>query len=100
MWTDTADPETVAAAEAQSDLDARHAEFRLRVLERLTEVGMGLVEALGERGLAAEGGSLDLDAAEAFCRLSRSIRLTVTLHAKAQETLSAAKGAAAKARET
>ncbi len=87
------------------------AEIRLRVLARVTEIGMELMETLNRRAVAEEQGAVtdtvstvingDIgvsakspapkpprsDPAEAFAKLSRAVRLTVTLEVKADEAL-------------
>ena len=64
------------------------AERRLRLLERLTEIGMELAEALRERVLnPAADDADDKYPADAFARLSRAIRLTIALETKTDQAL-------------
>jgi hypothetical protein len=60
------------------------AESRLRMLRRLAEIGMELAERTLNIQAAPSKGQ---DPADAFARLSRAIRLTLTLEAKTDEAL-------------
>lgn len=98
----SADP---AAADAP-DPSVLLAERRLRILGELTDIGMELARDVGRKSraqadraeaIAASGGepapeatpAKEFDAAEAFARISRAIRLTLTLEARTDETLRA-----------
>jgi hypothetical protein len=76
---------------ADDDPSVVRAEGRLRLLRELTEIGMKLARGLEPCAPAAaddETGRLKgLDPADAFARLSRAIRLTLTLEAKTDEAL-------------
>jgi len=69
---------------ADDDPSVVLAEGRLRLLRELAEIGMKLARALEPAPAAAEKGR---DPADAFARLSRAIRLTLTLEAKTDEAL-------------
>jgi hypothetical protein len=60
--------------------DAR-AELRLAKLQRLSDKGLALADAVKEDGAA--------ESAEAFAKISRAVRLTLTLEAKLDDALSA-----------
>ena len=69
---------------------------RLALLEALSEMGMAIVCALNERIRAAQAASgtgvpmaLMVEAADVFCKLSRSIRLIIMLEMRAEEALEA-----------
>jgi len=69
---------------ADDDPSVLLAESRLRMLRRLAEIGMELAErTLNTHAAPAKG----QDPADAFARLSRAIRLTLTLEAKTDEAL-------------
>jgi len=83
---DIAAEEALQAA-APSDPEGERAERLLRVLERLTELGMVLAERLVARVTADETaeGAAPIDAGEvgaAFAKISRGVRMTVMLEAK------------------
>lgn len=89
------------AIPADADLDAAilRAEWKRRMLERLAEVGMELVEQVGSRAAArpeawaGEGGERREDCAKAFAQVSRAVRLTLALHTQIeQEILALRKG--------
>lgn len=98
MSIETPDPEPIAATEA-ADPDVRLAEFRLRVLEELTEIGLDLArdlrrqvlaDAQASQGETAEpvvGHAGARDPAADFASISRAVRLTVTLHGKVHDAL-------------
>ena len=71
--------------EAAPDPAVARAERRLRLLERLTEIGMELAEALRER--AGDADAKGRDPADAYARLSRAIRLTIALEEKTDRAL-------------
>jgi hypothetical protein len=75
---------------ADDDPSVVRAEGRLRLLRELAEIGMKLARGLEPAPVAADGEtgrSNGLDPADAFARLSRAIRLTLTLEAKTDEEL-------------
>jgi hypothetical protein len=77
----TADPAAAAIARA---------ERRLAMLGRLAELGMKLAEALTERAVSApKDAEPRHDPAESFARVSRAVRLTLALEAKADQDLAA-----------
>ena len=82
-------PMSCAVPDPTSDAAVARLERRLRLLERLTEIGMELAEALRERVI--EGGEAASDKApdpvDAYARLSRAIRLTISLETKTDEAL-------------
>jgi alkanesulfonate monooxygenase SsuD/methylene tetrahydromethanopterin reductase-like flavin-dependent oxidoreductase (luciferase family) len=61
-----------------SDMAERHG----RILAELSELGLGLARELQERALAAETPQEAADLADAFHRISRSVRQTLALEAK------------------
>ncbi len=75
--------QTALGADAPFDPDGARTERHLRVLERLTDLGMALAE-----GLAARVKADDFDAGEisdigtAFAKISRGVRMTVMLEEK------------------
>jgi hypothetical protein len=69
---------------ADDDPSVVRAEGRLRMLRRLAEIGMELAEWTLNTEAAPSKGQ---DPADAFARLSRAIRLTLTLEAKTDEAL-------------
>ncbi|MGA2953811.1 MAG: hypothetical protein ABSD80_16405, partial [Caulobacteraceae bacterium] len=78
------------------------AERRLRLLERLTQIGMELAEALRERALNPAAGDADdkgRDPADAYARLSRAIRLTIALESKTDQALADLKAGVVRERE-
>ena len=97
------------------------AERRLRILERLTQIGMNITEALHDR-VIADGvattvdtvidGEIDVsakssaskspcfDATDAFAKISRTVRLTLNLEMKADEALHPLRSGQSLARET
>jgi hypothetical protein len=96
------------------------AEWRLRMIEELAEIGMDLARGLHRRALAAadpaEPAAADTpetpktssarraaipgdDPAEAFARLSRAVRLSLALHARTDEALRALRAGVAVERE-
>jgi len=91
----SSDPEGAAPADAAPDPSILRAERRLRLLAELAEIGMELARALkpsaseGDPPPAAadEPPGRRRDPAEAFAGLSRAIRLTVALEAKADQEL-------------
>ena len=119
----TASPANDTAANDDLDLFAPailRAESRLRDLERMRRIGMDISEALHERvvaeGLApavstAINGVVDdsaksptaksprFDAAEAFAKISRTVRLTINLEVRADEALRALQSGQFLARE-
>ena len=97
------------------------AERRLRILERLTQIGMDISEALHDRVIAdgvvatastVVNGENDVsakspavksprfDPTEAFAKLSRTVRLTLSLEMKADDALRALRSGQFLARET
>jgi hypothetical protein len=75
-----------------------HTEQRLEIMRELTELGMALARDLTRRALQAPerpeaapeaAPAPRRDPADAFARLSRAIRLTLALEAKAEQQLSA-----------
>ena len=80
MSTSPSDP-----AEDAPDPSVAEAERRLRLLKELTEIGMELARKLRDR--AGEEDAKGRDPADAFARLSRAIRLTLSLEAKTLEHL-------------
>ena len=112
-------PADAAPAEAPDPAILR-AEWRLRMIEELAEIGMDLVRDLHRQALAAadpaEPAAADTpetpttssgrraatpggDPAAAFARLSRAIRLTLALHARTDEALRALRAGVAAERE-
>jgi hypothetical protein len=73
------------------------AERRLRLLERLTEIGMEMAEALAAR--VAGGEECDKDPIDAYAKLSRAIRLTIALEAKADQQIAELKSGIVQARD-
>ena len=72
----------------------QRAEWRLRMLEEVAEIGMDLMRALKRRAEAEVDGGEDVavakrDPADAFQRLSRAVRLTLALQARTDEALRA-----------
>jgi len=66
------------------------AEQRLAMLRRLAELGMQLAEKLTERALSAPADPEPKhDPAESFARVSRAVRLSLALEAKADQDLAA-----------
>jgi alkanesulfonate monooxygenase SsuD/methylene tetrahydromethanopterin reductase-like flavin-dependent oxidoreductase (luciferase family) len=61
-----------------SDMAERHG----RILAELSELGLGLARELQGRALAAETPEAAADLADAFHRISRSVRQTLALEAK------------------
>jgi len=88
-------PEDAARADSAPDPSVLRAERRLRLLAELAEIGMELARALkpsneGEAPAAApadEARGRRRDPAEAFAGLSRAVRLTLALEARADEEL-------------
>jgi hypothetical protein len=84
-----------------------YAERRMRMLEELASIGMDLTRALHRRVLATEAdppaagaqGVPPAEAAEAFAKLSRAVRLTLDLQARLEEKLRALRTGEATARE-
>lgn len=70
-------------AQAAPDPAVARAERRLRLLEELTEIGMGLARRLTDEATDSAGG----DPAEAYVRVSRAVRLTIALEAKTDQQL-------------
>jgi hypothetical protein len=108
--------EPLAAHDTPDDLDLlapaiARAERRLRILQDLTDLGMRLTRIVVEQAEAAGvAPAADEDVADApvapranpandFARLSRAVRLTVNLEARADETLRALLAGDAPARE-
>ncbi|HSZ53666.1 MAG TPA: hypothetical protein VK801_19020 [Caulobacteraceae bacterium] len=104
-----------ATAEAPDPAILR-AEWRLRMIEELAEIGMDLARGLHHQALAAadpaEPAAADTpetpttssarraavpgdDPAETFARLSRAVRLSLALHARTDEALRALRAGAA-----
>jgi hypothetical protein len=81
------------ASESSPDASARRAERRLRLLEEMSEIGMELLRGLKPSAAADEAADeaadrvKGRDPADAFARLSRAIRLTLTLEAKTDTQL-------------
>src|SRR5947209_8518737 len=83
------------ATPADADLDAAifRAEWKRRMLERLAEVGMELVEQVRARATArpdawaAERGERRDDVAQSFAQLSRAVRLTLLLHTQLESQM-------------
>jgi hypothetical protein len=104
-------PET--SGDEAPDPSVQRAERRLRLLEELSEIGMELVRGLRARttvdGASGESASGEApseagpgrlaNAAEAFARLSRAVRLTLALEAKTDQALQDLKSGLAPARE-
>jgi hypothetical protein len=65
-------------AELPSDPDGARTERLLRVLERLTDLGMELAEGLAARVKADDVGEVG-EVGAAFARISRAVRMTVML---------------------
>jgi hypothetical protein len=110
----TPDPAPVDLPEADEAVllaeRVRCAELRLRALEELLDVGMELTRNLRERALAGQSGEAPKagapsaiatpDYAGEFARLSRAVRLTLAMHARFDDALSALRtGAAAAVKE-
>jgi hypothetical protein len=74
-------------AEGMPDPAVARAERRLRLLEELTEIGMELARKL--RDDAGEYDHNGRDPADAFARVSRAVRLTISLEAKTDQELRA-----------
>ena len=111
LFTASSDDESAANDNAELFGPAiLRAERRLRILERLTQIGMDITEALHDRVIAdgvtatvetvINGGgdvsakssttkSPRFDPTEAFAKLSRTVRLTLNLEMKADEALRA-----------
>jgi hypothetical protein len=93
--------DAVVLAEAPDSAILR-AERRLRILEELTEIAMTLARALERQALAAAdtvdppepaaSAAPAFDPSVAFARISRAIRLTLALEARADEQLRPARG--------
>jgi hypothetical protein len=85
------DPAPQPQGLADDDPSVVRAEGRLGLLRELAEIGMKLARVLEPGAPAAAddetGRSKSRDPAEAFARLSRAIRLTLTLEAKTDEAL-------------
>jgi hypothetical protein len=77
------------------------AERRLRLLERLTEIGMALAEGLRDQVMYPEACKTPVeDPADAFARISRAVRLTIALESKTDQELADLKaGVVSPARE-
>jgi hypothetical protein len=79
--------------DATEALDAAilRAERCLRLLEELAEIGMDLARALHREAPAepAKHAASLVDSADGFARLSRAIRMILTLHARTDEALQA-----------
>jgi hypothetical protein len=91
------------AAEEAPDPSVVLAEGRLGLLRELAEIGMKLARALEPCAPAAAddaaGNPKSRDPADAFARLSRAIRLTLTLEAKTDEALRDLKAGVVRKRE-
>jgi len=75
--------EEVLEAEGPVDPDGERAEELLRVLARLTELGMVLAERLVAQVTADEDAAVDAgEVGTAFAKISRGVRMTVMLEAK------------------
>ena len=80
---------------ATPDLDAAifRAEWKRRMLERLAEVGMELVEQVRARAVArpeawsGERAERRDDVAVAFAKVSRAVRLTLILHSQVEQEI-------------
>lgn len=84
------DPAAVAEAERLA-LAVVRAERRLRTFEEISEIGMRLLRGLENPPAKDEASDKPrLDPALAFAKLSRAVRLTLELEARAEETLRAA----------
>lgn len=71
-----------AAWDSSAAMDAR-AERRLRVLQRLVEIGLGAVEALHEQSVErVAAGEPTVDLALAHARVARAVRQTLALEAR------------------
>ena len=80
--TDISAEEALEAARP-FDPDGERAEQLLRVLGRLTELGMMLAERLVAQATADETAPIDVgEVGAAFARISRGVRMTVMLEAK------------------
>ena len=90
--------------DAPKALDAAilRAERRLSLLEELAEIGMNLARTRTREALAepAEHAASLGDSADAFARLSRAIRMILTLHARTDEALQALRAGVEAERET
>ncbi len=98
----TADPAPASCDTPATDAPAagaiERAEQRLAMLRRLAELGMKLAEELAARTLSATKDSEPRhDPAEGFARVSRAVRLTLALEAKADQDLAALREGAAPA---
>jgi hypothetical protein len=94
--------DTIALDTAEETVDPAitRAERRLRILEELTEIGMALARALRHRMPVCEmDPALTHDPAESFARISRAIRLTLTLEAKTEQELADLKAGIVRQRE-
>jgi hypothetical protein len=98
----TADPapascETPAMATPAAGAIER-AEQRLAMFRRLAELGMKLTEKLTERALAAASDAEPRhDPADSFARVTRAVRLSLVLEAKADQDLAALRAGGAPA---
>jgi hypothetical protein len=76
------------------------AERRLRLLERLTEIGMALAEGLRDQVMYPEACKTPVEnPADAFARISRAVRLTIALEAKTDQALADLRAGVARERE-
>ena len=75
------DQAATAVQDSAADRATARAERRLARLERLSDKGLAMAEALPEDGAPAS--------AESFAKLSRAVRLTVTLEEKLDNALAA-----------
>jgi hypothetical protein len=103
----TIDPDAHVSSEADADeaqaSAIRRAEERLRILDELTDIGMNIARSVERRAMAeaATAETMDpktrgapsvaahRDPADAFARVSRAIRLTLTLATRAEDELRA-----------
>jgi hypothetical protein len=104
--TDAASIPQEDAPDVAFALSVRRAEWRLALLEELTEIGMEMARALragvaSQQSDGVEGSAKGRtkDPAEVFAQLSRAIRLTLSLHAKTDEELRDLRAGVVRARE-
>ena len=89
-----------AAPECAPNPAIAGAQWRMRLLEELAEIGMTLVRELRDTaGKAEPTPSKGRDPADAFARLSRAVRMTLALHAKTEKALGDLKTPAPPAKE-
>ena len=77
-----------AAPEPAADPKVGRSEVRITKMARLSDLGLDVAETVTTAAKSGEGAGV-ADAAEAFAKVSRAIRLTITLEAKLDDALSA-----------